>query len=169
MFKKFFTLFFSCLGSCFASHALSVNDKAPDISLQNEFSQVWSLKSHLGRVVVVYFYPADSTPGCTAQACSLKNNYGIFKKMNVEVVGISYDSVRKHLKFKTEHNLPFSLLSDPKAEVAYLYGASRWWPNLMPKRKTIIIDKNGLVRHILEDVDPATHTQQVLQLVGSLR
>ena len=128
---------------------------------------MWSSKDNLDGVLVVYFYPADNTPGCTAQACSIKNSYASFQKLGVKVVGISYDSVAKHKRFKSQHNLPFPLLSDPQARVADLLGASRWWPNLMPKRKTIV-SKKGIVQYILDDVDPATHTNQVLQLVRLL-
>lgn len=144
---------------------LVVGSAVPDFSLSDENGKGWSFSQHKGHPIVIYFYPADGTPHCTQQACSIKNSYSEFAKLGITVVGISYDSVESHRKFKEKNGLPFTLLSDPTARVAGLFGASRWWPNLVPQRKTFIIDRSGIVRHILENVDVAKHSAQVIGLV----
>lgn len=147
---------------------LAVGSVVPDFSLSDETGKSWSFKQHKGHPMVIYFYPADGTSHCTEQACSIRNSYGDFSKLGIKVVGISYDSVASHKKFKEKNGLPFTLLSDPTARVAKLFGASRWWPNLVPQRKTFIIDRSGKVRHILENVDVAKHSAQVIALVRGL-
>lgn len=155
---------------CFvAKHKpLVVGSVVPDFSLSDENGNGWSFKQHKGSPIVIYFYPADGTPHCTQEACGIKNSYSDFKKLGIVVVGVSYDSVASHKKFKEKNGLPFTLLSDSSAGVADLFGASRWWPNLVPHRKTFIIDRQGVVRHILDNVDVAQHSAQVISLVQAL-
>ena len=145
-----------------------IGQPAPLFSLADDTGRAWSLEQHRGKKIVMYFYPADGTPGCTAQACGLRNNYAEFKKAGAVVVGVNYQSVATHKKFKQSQNLPFALLSDVSGDVASRYGASRWWPNLVPKRTTIIIDEQGVIRHILNDVDVSTHMNLVLGYVRNL-
>jgi peroxiredoxin Q/BCP len=117
--------------------------------------------------VVLYFYPKDDTPGCTAQACSFRDQYEDFKDLGAEVVGISSDSVKSHQKFTAKHNLPFVLLADEKAEVRKLYEVPRALLGLLPGRVTYVIDKNGVVQYIFNSlsgaVDHVSKTKEVLQ------
>ncbi len=149
-------------GVCMAQNVpLKVDDRVPNFVALDDRGKNWSSADHADNLVL-YFYPSDDTPGCTAQACSLNSWQHEFKKRGIEVVGVSYNSVESHKNFKQKHRLTFTLLSDPQAKIAKLFGADRWWPNLMPKRKTIII-KKGVVRNIIDDVEPASHAQRILQ------
>lgn len=151
--------------------AVSVGDKAPDFALIDDTGAPWQLSKHQGQVVVLYFYPADDTPGCTKQACGLRDNYNAFAQLGATVVGINYNSTKSHQAFKAKHHLPFTLLSDSTKSVAKAYNANPWWSYwfwAMPKRKTIIIDKQGFVRYILNNIDVTTHTDTILDEVRRL-
>ena len=154
-----------------ASTQLVIGSQAPDFTLPDETGNEWQLSKHLGKFVVLYFYPSDDTPGCTKQACSLRNKFKLFSDLNIVVVGINYDTQKSHKKFKEKYLLPFSLLSDRKKYVAKLYDARVWgifewfWP--FPKRKTIIIDPKGTVISIINNVDVATHTDIVLEHIAA--
>lgn len=174
MVRKFIFLLLGCLTmntqAC-ANGGLVVGKEAPwssSISLLDENGSAWNLFAHRGKVVVLYFYPKDGTPGCTAQACGLRDSYRDFDKLGALIVGVNYERVAKHKAFKDEHRLPFTLLSDILGDFARLYEANRWWPNLMPQRKTIIIDKRGVVRFILPNIDVKTHKNVVLDHVREL-
>ena len=106
-------------------HALSVGNQAPDFSLQDQDNKTRTLHEFKGQYVVLYFYPKDNTPGCTKQACQLRDNFGEFKKQNIVVLGINYDSPSTHKEFAQQHNLPFTLLSDTNKKVAKQYGAKK--------------------------------------------
>lgn len=154
-----------------AKTELVVGNQAPDFKLFDEAGNGWQLIKHRGNVVVLYFYPMDDTPGCTKQACSLRDNYDAFKKLGATVVGINYNSSQSHKAFKAKHHLPFTLLSDHDKKVAKLYNAKPWWAMwfwAIPKRKTIVIDQAGVTRSILDDVDVTTHTEEVLSEVRKL-
>ncbi len=146
--------------------AIAVGSAAPDFTLIDDTGVPWQLSKHQGQIVVLYFYPADDTPGCTKQACSLRDSYSEFAQLGARVVGINYNDTKSHQAFKEKYHLPFTLLSDSKKSVAHLYQADPWWSYWfwsMPKRKTVIIDKKGVVRSILNNVDVTTHTNTVLQ------
>jgi peroxiredoxin Q/BCP len=166
-FKQFLALVLSlfCGARC---NNIAIGQQAPLFTLTTEAGISWSLAEHKGRIVVLYFYPADNTPQCTAQACSLRNEYADFADLKVSLVGINYDSPSKHAAFKTKHHLPFPLLSDSNKSVAELYNAKRSWFLPFPQRKTIVIDQQGVIRFILESVDVKTHTAQVLACVKQL-
>ena len=102
---------------------LKINSKAPSFVVPSTTNNKYSLKDSIGKYVVLYFYPKDDTPGCTKEACSLRDNYSDIKKLNANVVGISIDSSDSHKDFKEKYNLPFMLLSDPDGETAKKYGA----------------------------------------------
>ena len=137
------------MGSHRTRSKVGVGDTAPDFTLPSQSGEEVSLEDFLGRkkAVVLFFYPKDDTPGCTKEACSFRDGYEQFEKLEAEVIGISSDSVKSHERFVEEHGLPFVLLSDEGGEVRKLYGV----PNtlgLFPGRVTYVIDEEGVVRHI---------------------
>ena len=145
--------------------------KAPAFTLVNHEGKKKSLESYKGKLLCLYFYPKDETPGCTKEACSLRDDYKKLASKGVVVVGISPDSVGLHQKFINNHSLPFELLSDPDHITAENYGV---WvkKNMYGKeyysiaRTTFLIDEKGVLRDIIQKVDVANHAKQVLdQLV----
>ena len=148
---------------------LKVGDKAPDISLSDEHGLPVSLKDYLGKkVVVLYFYPKDFTPGCTAEACSFRDNYKPYQDKGAVVIGVSLDSVDSHLKFSEKYNLPFAILSDSNKEVAKAYGVLGVG-GFLAKRVTFIIDKEGKITHIFPKVDVKQHSEEVLKALEELQ
>src|ERR1700712_2264998 len=126
---------------------LSVGSKAPDFTLNNQDGQPVSLADFRGKKsVVVYFYPKDDTPGCTAEACSFRDQFTEFTSAGAEVIGISSDSEASHKAFAKKHRLPFTLLSDKGAQVRALFGVPATF-GLLPGRVTFVIDKEGIVKH----------------------
>jgi peroxiredoxin Q/BCP len=146
---------------------LQVGQKAPDFTLKTTTGETFRLSELRGRHVVLYFYPKDDTPGCTAQACSFRDQYEDFKDLGAEVVGISSDSEKSHQKFTAKHNLPFQLLADENGEVRKLYEVPRAMLGLLPGRVTFVIDKNGVIQYIFNSLTGATDhvskTKEVLQ------
>jgi peroxiredoxin Q/BCP len=124
---------------------LQVGDVAPDFELPSQTGDTVKLSDQRGHWVVVYFYPADDTPGCTAEACSFRDNYEDFTDAGATVIGISGDSVESHVKFADKHNLPFTLLSDGDGELRKSWGVSKSL-GLLPGRVTYVIDPEGVVR-----------------------
>ena len=146
---------------------LEVGMKAPDFTLPDKDGKLVSLSSFLGKRVVLYFYPRDNTPGCTREACAFAAAYNGFKEKNVEVIGISKDSVASHVKFAEKYNLPFVLLSDSGLEAINAYGV--WQEKKMcgkvgmgVVRTTYIIDENGFVEKVMPKVKPDTHAEEIL-------
>jgi len=149
---------------------LNIGQKAPDFTLQDKNGKDVSLSDFIGKKVVLYFYPKDNTPGCTRQACAFANTYKEFQNKNIEVIGISKDSVASHEKFAEKHNLPFILLSDPelRAIKAYevwqekkLYGKV----SMGVVRTTFIIDENGNIERIIPKVKPDTNAEEILKII----
>jgi peroxiredoxin Q/BCP len=122
----------------------SVNDKAPDFSLQSDSGNTYRLSDHAGERVLLVFYPGDNTPVCTAQLCEYRDGIEEFAGLGVSVVGISSDDLESHRGFRQKHNLPFELLSDPDLEVAKLYGCKG---ALGMKRAVFLVDEEGIVRY----------------------
>ena len=148
---------------------LKVGDKAPDFTLMDERGLPVSLKDFLGKnPIVLYFYPKNFTPGCTAEACSFRDNYKAYEEKGAVVVGVSLDSVESHEKFSKHYNLPFTLLSDNRKEVAKAYGVLGTG-GFLAKRVTFIIDKNGNIAGIFSKVDVKKHSQEVLEALDKLR
>lgn len=148
-------------------NTLLLNQRAPDFSLQDEDGILRSLSEFKGKKVVIYFYPKDNTPGCTAQACGLRDAYSVYAQHNIVVLGINYDSVASHKKFKARYNLPFILLTDATKDVARAYGAYQGIRNLLfPSRITILINEDGIAIAVLKDIDVATHAQDILDRFG---
>jgi thioredoxin-dependent peroxiredoxin len=149
-----------------SSH-LQVGSKAPDFKLPDENGNRRSLSEFRGHKVVLYFYPKDNTPGCTKQACGLRDNYAAFQKNNIVILGVSYDSPSSHRLFKEKYALPFILLSDENKVLAKKYGAYASILNaLYPERKTFLIDEQGRIVHIFDTVDLASHSSDVLKAFG---
>ena len=149
---------------------VKVGDQAPDFTLSTQSGEQVSLKDFLGkRNIVLYFYPADNTPGCTAEACAFRDSYEVFKGAGAEVIGISTNSAASHQQFAAKHRLPFILLSDPKGIVRKRYGVSATF-GLLPGRVTYIIDTQGIVRHLFIDQWHATrHVSDALKTLEALR
>jgi peroxiredoxin Q/BCP len=144
---------------------------APDFTLTNQDGKVIRLKDYAGKWLVLYFYPKDETPGCTIEACSLRDARDELTELGAEVVGISKDDAVSHEKFKTKFNLHFTLLSDPDGKVIDAYGA--WGKKMFGKegilRKTFIIDPAGKVVKVYGRVTPLGHGEQVVQELKQLQ
>ena len=146
---------------------LQVGDKIPAFSVIDETGKSVTERDVIGRKTVIYFYPKDSTPGCTAEACNLRDNYQSFMARGYQVFGVSKDSQASHVKFKEKYDLPFPLLSDPTTEMLQAFGA--WGEKKLygkssigTLRKTFIFDENGILERIIEKVDTKNHTAQIL-------
>jgi peroxiredoxin Q/BCP len=140
---------------------------APDFELQSDTGDTVRLSDFRGKPVVVYFYPKDDTPGCTTQACGIRDNYEAFGERGAVVLGISPDDESSHVKFKEKYGLPFTLLADPTHEVAEAYGV--WCERKLygktymgVERSTFLIDPDGNVSDVMRRVKPDTHVDQVL-------
>jgi peroxiredoxin Q/BCP len=146
--------------------SLKVGDAAPDFSAQNSEGTVIHLQDVLGSSpVVLYFYPKDNTPGCTKEACGLRDNFAAFRQLNARVFGISYDTVKSHQEFAKKYSLPFTLLSDHDKVIAKKYGADGM---LFAKRMTFVIDKAGKIAWINPAVNPSTHSAELQKVLAQL-
>ena len=148
--------------------SLNVGDKAPDFVALNEFGKSISLSQFLGKKVVLYFYPKDMTPGCTAESCNLGENYSLLQEKGFIVLGVSPDSSKSHQKFIDKYNLPFSLIADEDKAVIKAFGV--WGPKkFMGKeydgvhRTTFIIDEDGVIEKVFSKVKTKDHTNQILE------
>lgn len=141
--------------------------QAPDFALPDETGEVRRLSDFVGKPVVLYFYPKDDTPGCTTEACAFRDDYSAYENAGVQIVGVSPDSPKSHARFKQKYQLPFPLLADENREVSNLYGV--WGPKQRMGRSyegvhrtTFLIDSNGKIAHVFENVRPAEHSQEIL-------
>jgi len=149
---------------------LKENDMAPDFSANDENGKPVSLSDYRGKDVVLYFYPKDDTPGCTAESCSFRDNYQSLLNKGLEVIGVSVDDEKSHQKFISKYQLPFTLIADTDHKIVEAYGV---WveKNLYGKkymgtaRKTFLIDKEGRIRKIIDKVDTKNSSRQVLDLM----
>ena len=149
---------------------LELQSKAPDFTLTDKDGRQVSLSDFLGKKVVLYFYPKDNTPGCTRQACAFAGAYEQFHSKNVEVIGISKDSVASHVRFAEKYNLPFILLADPELQAIKAYDV--WQEKKMcgkvsmgVVRTTFIIDEEGKIAHIMPKVKPDTNASEILAML----
>jgi len=149
---------------------LEVGQKAPDFALPDQNGQVVRLSDFAGKKsVVVYFYPKDDTPGCTAESCSFRDQYTEFTDVGAEVIGISGDSEASHKAFAAKYNLPFSLLSDRGGEVRKAYKVPATL-GFVPGRVTFVIDKEGVVRHAFNSqMNAAKHVDEALGILKTSR
>ena len=140
---------------------LKVGESAPDFSLKDQDGVIHKLSDYRGKQVVIYFFPKAGTPGWIKEACGFRNTYFEFEKQGIIVFGISYDSQKTLKKFKANYNIPFLFLSDRKKVVSKQYGTKGF---LFPSRKTFVIDKNGKLMNIFNNVDVHTHAAEILKL-----
>ena len=147
-------------------------EQAPDFTLESDAGEQISLSGLRGKPVVLYFYPKDDTPGCTAQACGIRDAYGEFERAGAVVLGVSPDSVSKHVKFKSKYDLPFTLLADPEHELAERYGV--WGEKkylgktyMGVNRTTFVIGPDGTVVKVFENVKPLAHADDVLAALAA--
>lgn len=148
----------------YAKSKLKVGDAAPDFTLQGDDNKMYTLSDYKHEKVVLFFYPRDYSPNCTAQACSLNKSHKTYNDHNITVFGINYQSPKHHAQFKEEHHLQFKLLSDVDKKVATAYGAHKGLLTaIAPKRRTILIDQGKIVA-ILDDIDVSHHDNQILKI-----
>jgi thioredoxin-dependent peroxiredoxin len=150
---------------------LAIGKKAPSFSAPNQNGDIVALKDFKDQKVVIYFYPKDDTPGCTAQACNLRDNISALKKLDIAIIGISVDDVKKHKKFEEKYELPFTLISDSEKLIVEQYevwGEKKFMGKtyMGTSRVTFLIDEKGKIAHIIEKVDTKNHTQQILDCWG---
>jgi peroxiredoxin Q/BCP len=145
-----------------------IGKPAPAFTANNQHGNPIALADFSGKKLVLYFYPKDDTPGCTAEACSLRDNYDSLLAQGYAIVGVSPDDEKKHTKFITKYNLPFDLLADTDNTIALAYGV--WVEKSMYGRKymgiartTFVINENGVLQEIIEKVDTKNHAQQLLK------
>ena len=150
---------------------LKAGDKAPDFNSKDQNGEEVSLANFKGKTVILYFYPKDDTPGCTAEACDFRDNYQSLIGKGYEVVGVSTDDSKSHKKFETKYSLPFPLIADEDKSINEAYGV--WAEKNMYGKKymgtartTFIIDADGIIKQVIEKVDTKAASQQVLDLIG---
>ena len=148
--------------------SISEGIQTPDFTLSDESQKTHKLSDYRGKLVLLYFYPKDDTPGCTTEACSFRNDYSAYQKASVTILGVSPDTSQKHTKFIAKYQLPFTLLADPDHRVCELYGV--WGKKKFMGREydgvfrtTLLIDSDGIIRKIYKNVKPDTHSAEVLQ------
>lgn len=149
--------------------ALKVGVKLPPFTAHDHEGKQFDSDSIIGqKIVVLYFYPKDDTPACTAQACSLRDNYSVFKQFDAEVIGVSGDSTASHQKFISKFNLPFALLSDNDKKIRTLLGVPTTLFGLIPGRVTYVIDKKGIIRMIYNHMSDKQHLPKALEMVKQI-
>ena len=147
---------------------LKVGDKAPQFEAKDEKGNVRKLADYAGKKLVVFFYPKASTPGCTAEACNLRDNYDKFLAQGYDILGVSADSAKRQQNWINKHELPFPLLADEEKEVINAFGV--WGPKKFMGREydgihrtTFIIDENGVIEEVIAKVKTKEHTSQILK------
>lgn len=148
--------------------AIKVGDRVPNFSLPSQIGATVNIGDLIGKKsLVIYFYPKDDTPGCTAESCAFRDSYEVFTDAGAEVIGISADSPQSHQQFAQKYNLPFTLLSDSDNRVRKLFGVPATL-FVLPGRVTYIIDKEGIVRHIFDSMlDFKAHVTESLNTIKS--
>lgn len=151
---------------------LKVGDLAPFFQGINQDFKNISLSDFAGKKLILYFYPKDSTPGCTAEACDLRDNHNMWLSKNYSIIGISPDTPESHKKFKQKHDLPFDLISDSNKEILRLYNA--WGTNKIfgisyegVLRKTFVINEQQIIEQIIDKVNTKKHTEQILLTISN--
>jgi len=152
---------------------LSIGSPAPDFELPDQQGTIHSLQSYRGKLVLLYFYPKDHTPGCTMEACTIRDAFAQLQQYDTVVLGISTDTIKSHLSFSSKFHLPFPLLADEQKTVVNLYGV--WGKKkfmgreyMGTNRTSFLIDREGKIIKIYENVKPAVHAEEVLKDIQSL-
>jgi peroxiredoxin Q/BCP len=145
-------------------------DKAPDFTGKDQDGKKVSLKDFKGKKVVLYFYPKDDTPGCTTQACNLRDNFSVLKEAGIEVIGVSPDNIESHQKFTQKHALPFVLLEDPEMHIINKYEV--WGEKVNYGRKymglfrtTFLIDEKGIILKVFKKPKTKIHSEEILKVL----
>jgi len=145
--------------------------KAPVFKGKDQDGRMVSLEDFIGKKVILYFYPKDDTPGCTAEACNIRDNYGLLLSKGFAIVGVSPDDEKSHIRFREKYKLPFSLIADPDKSIIKAYGA--WGEKSMYGKKyegvlrtTFVIDEKGIILKIISKVETRDHTRQILDELG---
>lgn len=146
---------------------IEAGQKAPELNIKDQNGNTRTLAEFKGKKLVLYFYPKDDTPGCTAEACDLRDNYSRFISQGYAILGVSPDTEAKHQKFIAKYELPFDLLADTEHTVSMAYGVwvekSMYGKQYMGiARKTFVINENGLIETVIEKVNTKAHTAQIL-------
>jgi thioredoxin-dependent peroxiredoxin len=149
--------------------SVKVGDTAPNFTLRDQNGSMVSLSDFRSKkAVVLYFYPKDDTPGCTAESCGFRDQYEVFKTAGAEVIGVSGDSPQSHQQFAAKYNLPFTLLSDKDNKVRKEYGATMAF-GFVPGRVTYVIDQEGVVRFVLDTMfNFQAHVEEALKILQEL-
>jgi peroxiredoxin Q/BCP len=157
-----------------AAKSVRIGDKAPSFSALDDRGEQVTLADFKGRVVVLYFYPKDDTPGCTIEACAFRDAFPQFEGLDAVILGVSGDSVKKHANFKKKYNLPFTLLADVDHEICNAYGV--WAQKSMFGKKymgilrtTFVIDRKGKIAKVFEKVSVANHADEVSDAIAELK
>ena len=152
---------------------LKIGRKAPSFKLADQNGKTHSLRDYGGKWVLLYFYPKDNTPGCTKQACAIRDEFPAFQKLNCTVLGISIDSEKSHKKFEEKFNLPFTLLADTEKKMVTDYGV--WAEKKLPRREymgilrtSFLINAEGKIAKVYEKVKPELHAEEVLRDLKTL-
>lgn len=147
---------------------LKIGDSSPALSGKDQNGNEINLEMYKGKKVILFFYPKDNTPGCTAEACNLRDNYSILQSKGFELIGISVDSEKSHQKFIENHQLPFRLIADTEKVIVnnfMVWGEKKFMGRtfLGTKRTTFVIDENGKIERIFDKVDTKNHAEQILK------
>jgi peroxiredoxin Q/BCP len=142
---------------------------APAIEAKDQDGKTFRLSDQKGKWVLLYFYPKDDTPGCTKQACDLRDDYSKYKKAGIEIFGVSTQGAKSHQEFKAKHKLPFDLLVDEDGKIGEAFGVSKIPIMGIYKRQSVLIAPEGKVARFFENVDAAKHSKVVFDLVSDLR
>lgn len=149
--------------------AIQIGDKLPEFNLIDQDGNDFSITTLIGKkVLVIYFYPKDYTPGCTQEACSFRDSYEDFKSLGAEVIGISSDEATRHEKFAKSFKLPFILLADTKNKVRKLFGVPNHLFGLIPGRVTYIVDKKGVIRAVYDSMNALSHIRSAKEIIKKI-
>jgi len=162
---------FAAISPCLAENAPvpKVGDKAPLVTGKNQDGKTWKLANSVGKkVIVLYFYPKDDTPGCTKEACGFRDRMDVLKKDKVEVVGVSFDSAESHLQFIEKHKLNFPLLTDTDGKIAEAYGVRIPGKNFA-RRVSFLIGLDGKIAHVTDTPSADTHLSEMKEAVAKLK
>jgi peroxiredoxin Q/BCP len=153
---------------------LKEGDKAPNFSIENEKGELVSLSDYRGKKLILFFYPKDDTPGCTKEACNLRDNYSKLSKLGFEILGVSPDSSKKHQKFIDKYEFQFSLIADTEKQAINDYGI--WGPKKFMGREydglhrtTFIIDEEGIIEGIIDKVKTKDHASQIMEEMSLIK
>jgi peroxiredoxin Q/BCP len=154
---------------CLAADSPKVGDKVPMVTGKDQDGKEWKMADLVGKkAVLIYFYPKDNTPGCTKEACGLRDRMSDLKKDNVEVIGVSFDNEASHKKFIADQNLNFSLLADTDGAVADAFGARREAGKKVAKRISFLVGKDGKIAHVTDNSSADVHLAEMKDAVAKL-